>query len=367
MIRVSNFPKLSVRQDAGRLLLFVLVSFGASVVLTRAYLQATNYPTIGGNVLHFAHLLWGGLAMATAGIVLLVFATQRVHAVSAVLVGLGIGLFIDEVGKFITVNNDYFFRPAAPIIYICFLLVALIYSLVNRRSQSEERHLIAALEHVQSMVEATSSDETHAKLQEWLGALKRSSDPARAQLAVALAAYAEAQQRRDTIFSRAQRWLVHMSQRAQAFFERHIHVITIAVMILIGVRILTSFLVVLSVTLIDDNAVLDFISPDSNLGVVMDMVTGTLLLLGLVMYLARRRLAGLFWLQTAMVLSLTVVGVVTFYQAQFVAAINMLFDLAIWATLRDYAHRLQAAEAHHVPLPTDKSYIAPQPPAQAAR
>jgi len=364
---MRHFPHLSVRQDAGRLLLFVLVSFGASVVLTRAYLEATNYPRIGGEVLHFAHLLWGGLAMAASGMVLLVFATPRVHALSAVLVGLGIGLFIDEVGKFITTDNDYFFRPAAPIIYVCFLLVTLLYFLVIRRRESEERNLIAALELMQSLVEAPSSDETHAKLKGWLEQLKHSTDPARAQLAMALSVYAETQRRSDTVFSRTQRRLVQWSRRIQAFFERHIRAITVAVMVLIGLRILTSILSLLSVTVLDNNIVLDFISPDNSLGVALDLVTGALLLLGLVMYLARRRLAGLFWLQTAMVLSLTLIGVVTFYQAQFVAAINMLFDLMIWVTLRDYARRLRKAEAHGVPLPTDKSYIAPQPPAPAVR
>jgi divalent metal cation (Fe/Co/Zn/Cd) transporter len=31
---------------------------------------------------------------------------------SALLSGIGIGLFINEVGKFITQTNDYFFPPA---------------------------------------------------------------------------------------------------------------------------------------------------------------------------------------------------------------------------------------------------------------
>jgi hypothetical protein len=36
---------------------------------------------------------------------------------SALLGGVGIGLFIDEVGKFITQTNDYFFPPAHSLIY----------------------------------------------------------------------------------------------------------------------------------------------------------------------------------------------------------------------------------------------------------
>jgi hypothetical protein len=41
--------------------------------------------------------------------------------------GVGVGRFIDEVGKFNTQNNDYFFPTVAPIIYAFFLTSVLIY------------------------------------------------------------------------------------------------------------------------------------------------------------------------------------------------------------------------------------------------
>ena len=47
----------------------------------------------------------------------LLFANRWALGTSAVLAGIGVGLFIDEVGKFLTQTNDYFFPPAAPIIY----------------------------------------------------------------------------------------------------------------------------------------------------------------------------------------------------------------------------------------------------------
>jgi hypothetical protein len=56
----------------------------------------------------------------------------------AVMGGVGFGLFIDELGKFITVNNDYFFRPALSLIYICFALLFVLGRFVTRPGQLSE-------------------------------------------------------------------------------------------------------------------------------------------------------------------------------------------------------------------------------------
>jgi hypothetical protein len=68
----------------------------------------TGYPQIGNDVLHIAHALWGGLLLLVALMLPLAFANRRFLQASAWLGGVGAGLFIDEVGKFITQANDYF-------------------------------------------------------------------------------------------------------------------------------------------------------------------------------------------------------------------------------------------------------------------
>src|SRR5262245_56659232 len=119
--------KLVGNRHASGYILVMLLSFGLNVVLTRLYLAMTNYPQLGGGVFHIAHALWGGLLLVIAPVLLLMYVNRWVFTLSALLAGVGVGLFIDEVGKFITTQNDYFFPLAAPIIYVAFLLTVFVY------------------------------------------------------------------------------------------------------------------------------------------------------------------------------------------------------------------------------------------------
>jgi hypothetical protein len=100
-----------------------LVSAVASVLLIRLYLALMGYPQIGGGGLHLAHMLWGGLLMLAAIFMALGFLSRPAHEWAAVLGGIGFGAFIDEMGKFITNDNNYFFQPAIAIIYVTFILI----------------------------------------------------------------------------------------------------------------------------------------------------------------------------------------------------------------------------------------------------
>jgi hypothetical protein len=117
-----------VRREGGETyVLYTLLSFAASVALTRLFLELTGYPQLGGSTLHIAHVLWGGLLLFIAAMIPLIFANRWVYTVGALMAGIGVGLFMDEVGKFITQTNDYFYPAAAPIIYAFFLLTVLVY------------------------------------------------------------------------------------------------------------------------------------------------------------------------------------------------------------------------------------------------
>lgn len=122
-----------------------LVSAVSSLLLLRFYLSAAGYPQVGGGSLHIAHMLWGGLLMLVAIVINLSFLGIRAQRASALVGGVGFGIFIDELGKFITRDNNYFFRPTIGIIYAVFTILYLSFNFLTRdqRLTSKEYQLNA--------------------------------------------------------------------------------------------------------------------------------------------------------------------------------------------------------------------------------
>ena len=63
-------PQALISADAGERLELMLVSAIATVLVIRTFLAVTGYPQIGGDGVHIAHLLWGGLGLAAALIIM---------------------------------------------------------------------------------------------------------------------------------------------------------------------------------------------------------------------------------------------------------------------------------------------------------
>src|SRR5258708_23108147 len=83
----------------------LLASSAITVVVIRYFLAFAGYPQLGnGESLHVAHMLWGGFIMLGVILFLLSFFGRHIHQISAVIGGIGFGIFIDELGKFITAN-----------------------------------------------------------------------------------------------------------------------------------------------------------------------------------------------------------------------------------------------------------------------
>ncbi len=162
------------RKGAGRYLQLNLLSFAASVSLTRILLELTGYPQLGNETLHIAHVLYGGILLYISSLLPLIYANRRAYTWSSVLSGLGVGLFIDEVGKFITQNNDYFFPAAAPIIYAFFLTSVLVYTRVAKEAPLDTRsEFYAVLESLTDVIDHDMDPEEQSELRRRLKRIKK--------------------------------------------------------------------------------------------------------------------------------------------------------------------------------------------------
>ncbi|MFI6453197.1 hypothetical protein ACIBF6_16730 [Streptosporangium amethystogenes] len=139
-MRLSGLTR--VTSAAAHLQVFAISGISA-VLLTRAYLERAGYPQLGGGSLHIAHVLWGGLLMTVGMGVTLAFLGQAARTWGAVLGGVGFGLFVDEVGKFVTQTTDYFYRPAAGIIYLTFALLVVLSQWLKGRTDFSRRERTA--------------------------------------------------------------------------------------------------------------------------------------------------------------------------------------------------------------------------------
>ena len=96
--------------EFGGLIETFLVFSVVSIVAIRVFLNLTGFPQLGGDGLHIAHMLWGGLIMLIVLGIVLIFLNLEIRKFAAIFGGIGFGVFIDEIGKFVTGDNNYFFE-----------------------------------------------------------------------------------------------------------------------------------------------------------------------------------------------------------------------------------------------------------------
>jgi hypothetical protein len=169
---------VSTRRPVGhpgttRHLTVLVVAFVVTVTVTRIFLAATGYPRIGGTTFHLAHALWGGLLLTVAVVAMLSWANRWALQLGAMVAGVGVGLFMDEVGKFITTSNDYFFPLAAPIVYLAMVLLAWVaYRSRRRHVLTDRERLYDVLDGLQDLADGRLGTERRAEIIGHLGHLR---------------------------------------------------------------------------------------------------------------------------------------------------------------------------------------------------
>lgn len=151
-----------------------LIASVSSVLLLRFFLKITGNPTIGGERFHIAHMLWGGFIMVIAISLLLTFLNRTISYLASILGGVGYGIFIDELGKFITRDNNYFFQPTIAIMYVIFITLYLTLRVLPlRKAFTQKEYLVNAIELLKDAVANDLDTEEKKLAREYL----RKADP----------------------------------------------------------------------------------------------------------------------------------------------------------------------------------------------
>jgi hypothetical protein len=348
---------LSSQQDT------VLVCAVATVLVIRLQLWITNYPQLGGGKLHIAHLLWGGLLMLVSIGLLLSYFGPKVRRVAAVLGGIGFGFFVDELGKFVTSDNDYFFKPAAALIYVVFILLYFLTRWLRRRRNLNPRE---SLVNAADMVSEAALHDLDAREQRRAFELLNSADPADplvVPLRELLAKLESLPVRPPGRITRAARWIRghYYAVIERPWFPRVLRAVftvlgLFSLVLVLG--LVFDFVVVahgtkFNLSIRDAFNRLDDISFIGWVNVVSALVAAALLWIGLVRF-RESRLDGYRWLERALLVYICLVQVFVFVQSQFVAVLGLAVEVVLLVTVKAMIRaELKLAERQRArPLPS---------------
>jgi hypothetical protein len=348
MHRFTSFVRRPVkRQGAHDYLLITLLSFAASISLTRLFLELTGYPQIRGGEFHIAHILWGGLFLFVAALLMLIFANRWVYTVGAVLAGIGMGLFIDEVGKFITVAMDYHYPLAAPIVYAFFLLTVLVYLRVRQPPyRSARAELFRSLDAMEEILEHDLDPREREELRERLNYVAAQTDsPELTLLANDLLAFLDSEvlelsEQRSTM---VEKWLERWRGfEARWLNQRRFKAGLAGGLLALGIVALSNMLRALPIggyptslervmtRLIAGGE----LSSEGGLNwflirVGLETTVGLMLIISAGLLIANRDPAAVFFAYWSLLISLTVVDMLVFYFDQFSAIITSIVQFGL--------------------------------------
>jgi hypothetical protein len=126
--------QLKLRPNSSDLLLDFMIASVFSVLSARLFVHFTGRWQLAFGDWHIAHVIWGGLLMLFVILSIILFeAKNKFLTLLSIVGGYGWGLFLDEIGKYISRDNNYWFRPAVIFIYIFFILLFLLYRFTRHR------------------------------------------------------------------------------------------------------------------------------------------------------------------------------------------------------------------------------------------
>ncbi|MFN8593792.1 MAG: hypothetical protein U0031_20220 [Thermomicrobiales bacterium] len=320
MTRVVDAPLLVER---------FLTAGVVTVLLIRAWLAATGYPQIGGHGLHIAHMLFGGAGMLAALLVSLTLLGARPRVVATIVGGIGFGAFIDELGKFITSDNNYFYRPAVALIYVVFVLLVIAGDRLARdTSPTPEERLAQATNIITNGVLDGFSPSDRLLALQLLGQSNQ-DDPL-------VNALQGAVQQTETRPDKRPDFAVRMSNRiGNAYTWTITRRWFLWLVLAVAAFAIVFSLRELSIAIFTDpnsqQLTVDIDSTDGLL-LISNVIAGVLLIVGLI-HLRPSRLEAYRWFRRATLVFLLIAQPLAFYEQQWTALIGLVLSLALLSAL----------------------------------
>lgn len=307
-----------------------LVAAVVTVLAIRLYLYLTGYPQVGGDTLHIAHMLWGGLGMAIAFGILILFASSVWKPIASLIGGVGFGAFIDELGKFITKDNDYFFQPTIAIMYAVFILLFFAARYFDRKRQpTEADHLYLAAQGVAwqaiGKLDKRRQEESLARLD----ASRNTSD-----VAMRLR---ELLENAELVEDSEQSRILSLRDKIGELYwrivrQRWLLPVVIGLFVIRAVEIIVTLLMGLFVT--DKYDLGNGVSVFEWLSFAAGLVTGFLAVYGVVMMIGRHRVRALQAFAASTIVALLFGQFFAFATEQLLAMLGLVVNLVILGILR---------------------------------
>jgi hypothetical protein len=336
---VRRVPLPARRLSVGSYLETLLIVAVVTILVVRGSLAAAGYPQVGGGGLHIAHMLWGGLLMLVAAIVMLAFIGDRSRWLGALGAGIGFGLFIDELGKFITSNHDYFFEPTVGLLYLLFVLLFLVFRLLDRPEAKSAAERLANIGDALPDVLMRGSAGQYQRARRLADHRSLGDDPVALAVRQILTA-ARPDDRGDGLPGSLERHAHDAYERVlgSTLFQRGVAIVFI-LNALVGVLVVLVALAVAGVVVASGALATALAELEAEpefqgwlpivLAALASFAVLVLTLIGLVR-LRHSRLEGFLWLNRSVVLSLLLVQPFAFFSDQFGALGGLAINLVLW-------------------------------------
>jgi hypothetical protein len=332
-------PFFIKRSSASDYLLLFLVAAAFSVLGTRFYLYLFDYPQLffPHYSLHLAHALLGGFFLTLSNILLFTYHGRRLRQTAAIIGGIGFGQFIDELGKYMTSDNNYFFKPVPMLIYLIFILLFFVYRNLDKYTPRQPKEILYdMLEYFEAIFE----DKFHAPLQKEvvvaLEAVTGSNNKTYSMLAEGMLGILQVMKPHplqknhhlDRIRS-SWKWIEEFTtERRPVFYFILILFLVYIANTALGTTLFLQAVILRQYQLIQyavDTRV-EFVMIFSQLA--SQVISSVIIFRGLWFLVRRKKIRALELFETGLAINIMVTQVFTFYFQQFSASIGLLVSIA---------------------------------------